>query len=510
MKRLLVVLLSLMMLCSVSLAEESSLKMSDEKVTFTVLQQLYSSQNIEQETNWAINWLEEQTNVKLDYEFVKSPDWQTKLNMTLVSEELPDIIWPAEGLDDEEYGVVQQIFLPLDDMIDQYMPNLKAFIEADPNSVLKCVASDGHIYGLPGYYDNAGIEMQGVFFINNTWLNKLELKVPTTVDELTEVLRAFKTQDPNGNGIADEIPYSCSFGGHVNNGIFSMFFFYGIPTDGTTFFSLDEEGVVTFDPYRPGFRECVEWLHLLYDEGLMEKEALTQDSNTFTSKINDGNYGFIPFWRLDSMNIDDVKDNYINIFPVSADGYQALMNRVASFAEPRIYLHNPDTAELICRYIDAQMPVDIQYTMDYGEKGIDWDIDENGTYYNITTTSDAPNKAKANFAIKFRSPQVYEHASINPANMVRKEYYNAFVEAGLMQKYPNNLLKCANLTADDAARVALSLVDIQTAVTEFVSQGIVDGVTDASWNAFMDSCAKMGVQDYLDTYNAVMPDLINR
>lgn len=47
---------------------------------------------------------------------------------------------------------------------------------------------------------------QGLY-IRRDWLNNLNLKVPNTMEEFYKTLKAFKTQDPNGNGIPDEIPY---------------------------------------------------------------------------------------------------------------------------------------------------------------------------------------------------------------------------------------------------------------------------------------------------------------
>ena len=71
--------------------------------------------------------------------------------------------------------------------------------------------SDGKIYGLLGryesLYENSG---DGIQIINQAWLDAVGKELPTTLDEYTEVLRAFKEQDPNGNGQADEIPYCFS------------------------------------------------------------------------------------------------------------------------------------------------------------------------------------------------------------------------------------------------------------------------------------------------------------
>ncbi len=508
MKRFLALFLAVMFCFSAAVAEYD-LKMSDEPVTLTCLQALNDDLNIDADTNYAIQWLEEQTNVHIDYEFVKNSDWDTKFSLTMVSGELPDIIWAFNRLDDEEYGVTQKIFIPVDDLIDEYMPNLKALLDNDPNALASSYASDGHVYALPAFYENVGIDAMGFQFINQVWLDNLGLEMPTTLDELTDVLRAFKEGDPNGNGIADELPLSCSFDDHVNTGIWFLFFYYGIPTDGQTFFSLDEEGNVTFDAYRDGFRECVEWMNTLYNEGLMDIEALTQDVATYISKVNDGIVGFMPLWRLTGMNIDNSKDQFVLFAPVSADGYTALRHKESSFAYPRIYLHDEEKAEFICRYFDKQLDPEVQFIMNYGEKDIDWHYTEEGKLENLTDQFSAPNKGKMNCAFKFRSPEIIEKTVIASGNVERLGYTKIQNEQGFVQSYSNSLMKCAIISAEDSARLALSLVDIKKAVKEFVSNGIVNGVTDESWDAFMKDCESLNVQDYIDTYNAAMVNVIN-
>ncbi|MGV2788079.1 ABC transporter substrate-binding protein, partial [Clostridium perfringens] len=98
--------------------------------------------------------------------------------------------------------------LPLEDLIDQYAPNLKALLDRRPDIKSSITAPDGHIYGLPSWEENNLGTNPFFHVINKKWLDKLGLKMPQTLDEYTEALAAFKTQDPNGNGKADEIPLS--------------------------------------------------------------------------------------------------------------------------------------------------------------------------------------------------------------------------------------------------------------------------------------------------------------
>ena len=109
-------------------------------------------------------------------------------------------------VDDEEYGVVQGIFIPLDDLIEEYMPIYNERVTMDPSIVESLKASDGKMYSI-GYIVAQDIHSGNMDFINKTWLDNLGLEMPTTIDELTDVLRAFRDEDANGNGDAsDEYP----------------------------------------------------------------------------------------------------------------------------------------------------------------------------------------------------------------------------------------------------------------------------------------------------------------
>ena len=77
-----------------------------------------------------------------------------------------------------------------------------------PETKVVATSPDGHIYALPIYKGNEENYLETYWWINDAWLKKLGLETPTTIPELTEVFRAFKTGDPNGNGKADEIPFS--------------------------------------------------------------------------------------------------------------------------------------------------------------------------------------------------------------------------------------------------------------------------------------------------------------
>lgn len=143
------------------------------------------------------------TNVKPKAYIAVTADAGTAFDTMLTSSEgMADI--SVASVSKINTAAVEGAFIPLDSLIDEYAPNIKAYFEQYPEYKAACLASDGKLYVIPTTYDT--IASEG-FFIRKDWLEKLNLEVPTTVDEYYNVLKAFKTQDPNGNGKADEIPF---------------------------------------------------------------------------------------------------------------------------------------------------------------------------------------------------------------------------------------------------------------------------------------------------------------
>jgi len=119
--------------------------------------------------------------------------------------QFPDDIYGGAGMKDGIYTYAMQgAFQPLDDLIESDAPNFKQFLEEHPAVKRSLVASDGHIYMFPHVQDGT---VARAYFIRQDWLDKLNLEMPTTVEELEKVLYAFRNDDPNGNGKKDEIPF---------------------------------------------------------------------------------------------------------------------------------------------------------------------------------------------------------------------------------------------------------------------------------------------------------------
>ena len=154
---------------------------------------------------------QEMTNIKLDFTDVLAAEgYDEKKSLMWASNEYPDIFVRAflNNTEIVKYGSMG-ILAPLEELIPEYAPNLQKLIDEDPAILSRITAPDGHIYALPAIFTLTAAR-DDKFWINTSWLEQVGKEIPTTVDELEDVLRAFKGVDFNENGEADEYPMGIS------------------------------------------------------------------------------------------------------------------------------------------------------------------------------------------------------------------------------------------------------------------------------------------------------------
>jgi len=225
--------------------------------------------------------LEELSNTDLTFNLLPHENYNQSMSLLLASGELPDLL-QTKGINLPEIApaIDAGVLLPLNDLIDQYAPNLKSKVPAESWKSGR-VSKDGVIYGIPG--ENP-ITNGTVVYMRKDWLDALGLQIPKTVDEYIEVLKAFRDGDPNGNKKKDEIPFSgrdkFSHTGH-------FFGAYDVPLDGWRMV----DGKLTPNIVRPEMKEALKVYAELYKEKLLDNEFVTQPGNIWDNKIVTGQVG---------------------------------------------------------------------------------------------------------------------------------------------------------------------------------------------------------------------------
>lgn len=254
--------------------EEKESVQSGEKVKLTALISKHSLTRDVNEMEW-LNILEEENGVDIEWQQITA-DWDQKKSVMFAGGDIPDILFKATATTD--FATYNGLFENLATYIESGdMPNVAGMFEDHPELRTLCTDESGAIYGLPNYR-SIWPRTNRVLYINKTWLDALGLQMPATMDELHDVLLAFKSGDPNGNGdTSDEIPLD--FNG------FPSFLLgcFGVPLMNESEGYYVEDGTVKNFRVDENYKEFMIWLQQLYGEGLINEEVITQDYSKFQS-----------------------------------------------------------------------------------------------------------------------------------------------------------------------------------------------------------------------------------
>lgn len=236
-----------------------------------------------------MKWLQEaqeRAGVEIEWQEV-SADWGQKKGALLAGGDVPDLIIGPNAITDADYAQFPGLFEDLTPLLDTNAPNIKKMFEEKPETKAISTQLDGKIYGLPKY-QRFWPETTTRQFINKQWLDNLGLQEPTNWDELYDVLLAFKEQDANGNGDAnDEIPMDFAPSGTGGFGPFMPTVLLG--SQGITLTDTSGQGYFVEDGKVKNFfvderyKDLVAFLHKCYAAGLINKEVFTQDYTKYQS-----------------------------------------------------------------------------------------------------------------------------------------------------------------------------------------------------------------------------------
>ena len=278
-------------------------KEGDEPITITI--GVHRLANVTDYKNNAFTkWLEDQTGLNIEFMLFDgtTAEAATKVSlMTASGEKLPDILHPGgiSKVQADEYGA-QGYFLDLVPYFEKYgyyqTLSFREMFPNDPNvqeqvMSLAVEPTSGQQFIFP-FVEDVPLDAPICHaWINQEWLDKLELKAPTTLTELREVLIAFRDGDPNGNGKKDEIPMI----GLADSAYIDILrplinaYVYWIPM---YTFNADENGKLWIPFNTDEYRQALIYINGLVSDGLLSPLVWTQTSEELKSLFNptDGEY----------------------------------------------------------------------------------------------------------------------------------------------------------------------------------------------------------------------------
>jgi putative aldouronate transport system substrate-binding protein len=484
---------------------KTGLPIVDTPVTITVA----GGQNVQIKKPWndmlVFKNLEQKTNVHVEWQLTPNPDWNNKRSLLFAGGDLPDVILNVSAGDLVKYGA-QGLLIPLENLIDEYAPNLKKVLDARPEFRRAITAPDGHIYSVPRILDS-GIEgVSDTLWINKKWLDQLSLPVPATTEQFRDTLQAFKSNDLNGNGKSDEIPFSFVYGGQSTS-LYSLFGAFGVLDNPDHL--VVEKGKVSFSAVQPAYKEAIQYFHSLYKAGLIDPESFTQNSQQFTAKgtnpepllgaiVNYNNYGVV--------GTDRINDYVAVVPPLKGPRGDQLVN-----AYPAYYMvpgalavtNRNKRPEVTIRWIDQVFEPRTSWEFGFGPFGVNYEEKADGTIeanpnppgmnFNQFRLSEAPANDFPYIILK----DFYDKVKQSPEVENRKKLVAAVQPFQAKEYYPTLLFSEQDQNKLDQLRK-----DIVDYVNQRQAQWITDGKIDAEWDAYVSQLKKMGLDELLKIYQS--------
>lgn len=242
------------------------------------------------------NEYEEMTNIEVDWEMWASEGLEEKRNLAFNSGDYGDVFYSANIPDSDllKYGD-QGVLIELNDLIDEYAPNLKQLFEENPGVEEGLTFPDGNIYSLPAIYspDFLHVLLNTHLWIKQEWLDDLDIDRPETTDEFYEYLKLVKETDLIGDGEGSEIPYGAQSMHGLMDWLKGSF---GVANRGLNNQNIDidpDTNELRFYPIADDYQEMLKYVHKLYSEELIQQNIYSVDYDNFLATGADGLYGSI-------------------------------------------------------------------------------------------------------------------------------------------------------------------------------------------------------------------------
>ena len=495
---------------------ESQFPIVNEPITLTIMT-LADSDEAANRFVW--QKYEEMTGVKINWRILPYSNAYENINLTFASDDLPDIFLkcnigpPLQA----RYGEEGYLLNLLEDkLMEKYAPNFWEYMQERPDIKASQTFPGGEIYSIPAAAEDPAARLNVKNFVNTRWMKNVGItSMPKTTDEFYELLKAFKTKDPNGSGNPDKIiPFAISYAdlkqylagsfGLMNRGVHN------------TEFDIDKStGKLRHIPSTNDYRKMVEYIKKLYGEGLIDREMFTTNTYDNATSVNQDVTGVYQRSQLGLITQDAIGD-WEGMEPLTGpDGYNM-------FSGVRSHLHSSGAFVITknCKYPEAALRwADYFYSDEgclfyhYGIEGETFVKKPDGSYdWTDNILSQITGSATYDEVV---GKYVAYGGGNNPTMMKYPFFSGAEMQPQARtaaQKMWNNIPKeiwgLFNFTREEQLDYDIILQDINAFVNQRSGEFIVGRVelNDDTWNEYLDMIKRMNVDRALE----IMADAYRR
>lgn len=474
---------------------------SDKPVTFTMLYSGEFNPNYK-----CLEKLKELTNVTLDIQAVPDSDYETKRNLLMNTDQMPDILTKTGA--NVELALNGKL-LAISDYFDQ-MPNFMNFIK--DNGLEELIENtrldDGKVYQLPMNTKEVRTSSKQIFARTDIF-KKNGLEIPKTYDELYESAKKLKEIYP------DVYPIQVIYGlGNLLDMMAPSFGTSGGWGEGRNgFHYVEENDEWIYAPTSDEFKEMLIYLNKLYTEGLIDKEFTSMDGNLYSQKVSNGEaFVLMAEWLGCEMPANttgktiDPDFNLQPIYPLEGPSGQALVGRLSNSTQTAVIpasIKEKEYFSEFIRWIDWMYSEEGATLFSWGIEGETYEVVDGQKQYlpDIITPNNPSAKIDAskvygvaNNCLTFVYPYDQEKARMLPQY---EELHTLEVENNCIPNPEPSL----PISLDDIEEEKLYALTLSDYKNQMIEKFIMGSESFDNWDNFVKECEDKGASKLREMYN---------
>lgn len=226
--------------------------------------------------------IEEATNTRFTPVIPAFNEYAEKVQIQVASGDYPDLVQFTPAMDWKTLAQ-QGAFTPIDEFL-SIAPNIQKNVPENHWEILKM---DGSIWGVPAL----NVRTPNQLFVRNDWVKELGFgddwedtigaEESKSLEEFYDLLKAMKDKK----------------GATYSGGLSPLIGAFGV-VNSSDFYIQEEDGIHRTNQH-PRMREALEWINMLYTEGLIDPEFVTDGTEQIDNKAIQDKVGmFFSIWNV--------------------------------------------------------------------------------------------------------------------------------------------------------------------------------------------------------------------
>ena len=471
----------------------------------------------------AIQQIEKNTNVHIEWTHVDGNTAQEQFGLMLASGKYPDIIRGVNSYypGGTEKGVADGVLADLTDVVDAYMPNYQKLRTSTDQLKKDTVTDDGRIVGpwtITSYFGSSNVTGERVWdgvCVRKDWLDETGMDLPRTIADWEALLPEIKKNHP-------ECEAPLMIGSNGADGLGSFLSAYGVLNN-----FYHEGNTVKYGPMEEGYKQWLELFHDWYSRGLIDPNFMTNGADILcpadylgTGKAFSG----LELWGLTDTVLQQQGYNTDEGFKIVATS-QPVLNEgdtpqigldTSSLIKEQLGISKKTAdLELTCRYLDYWYSDECMLLDSVGIEGESYTVDDQGVYH-LTPhmqelvdagTVNTLSEAMYTYTLGTSDFGLYNWGMFDPIyeGNPALDAYDEFDKS----KFDLMMPSAMTMTDDENTEYASLYTDIETLANENTVKFITGEKSLDEWDSYVEQLKQYGIercielkQAAFDRYNA--------